>query len=78
MYFVAHPRSDFDGGDVCHWIDVLHGGVVQVSVGELHADASLVGHNMSIGDDETIAADDETRAVGHGDFSSWKRVSVKQ
>lgn len=78
LQFAAHPRCDFDGGDVCHWINVLHGGIVHLSVGELHSDASLVGHNMSICDDETIAANNETRAIWHWDFSSWKWVSVKQ
>lgn len=74
----AHPRSDFDGGDVRHWVHILHGGVVRVAVGELHSHSPLVGHHVSVGDDEAVAADDETRAVGHGDFSPRERVPVKE
>lgn len=70
LELVAHLCSDFDGGNVCYWVNILHSGVVHLSVGELHTNTSLVGHNMSIGDDETITADNETRAIGHWDFSS--------
>ncbi len=63
MLLVAHLRSDSDGGDVGHGINILHSSTINVSIGELHPDASLVGHNMSIGDDEAVAANDETRAI---------------
>lgn len=78
LYFLAHPCRDFDGGDVRHRVDILHDGIVRLSIGELHTDASLVGYNVGIGDDETIAADDKTGAVWHWDLSSWERVSVKK
>lgn len=74
----THPCSDFDGGDVCHWINILHSCIVCVTIGELHSDSSLVGHNVSVGDDEAVTADDETWAVGHGGFSSRERVPVKK
>ena len=74
----SHPRRDFDGGDVCNWINILHSGIVHVSVGELHTDAPLVGHNVRIGHDEAVTADNETRAIWHRDFPSWKWVPVKQ
>lgn len=74
----AHLRGDFDGGDVGLRINILHSSAVRVSVGELHTDASLVGHNVSVGDDEAIAADDKTRPIRHGNFSSWERISVKE
>lgn len=73
----THPCSDFDGGDVRHRINILHSGIVRVTIGELHSHSSLVGHDVSVGDDEAVAADDETRAIGHGDFSPRKRVPVK-
>lgn len=59
----AHLCRDFDGGDVGHWIHIFHGGVVRLSVGELHPDAFLVGHNVSVGYNETIAANDESRTI---------------
>lgn len=73
----VHLHTDFDGGDVGHLIHVLHGGVVHVPVVELHADPSLIGHNVGIGNDETVVTDDEPRAIGDGDFSSRKRMSVQ-
>lgn len=78
MQSSAHLHRYFDGGDVCHWIHILHSGIVHLSVGELYTDASLVGHNMSISDNETITADNKTWAIWDWDFSSWKWVSVKQ
>lgn len=78
IFITSYICSDLDGGNVCHLIYILHSGVVHVSIGELHTDASLVGHNMGVSDDEAIAADNETRAIGHWNFPSWKRVSVKQ
>lgn len=74
---LTHPCSDFDGGNVCHWIDILHSCIVRVTIGEFHSYSSLVGHNVSIGDDESVAADDETWAVGNRDFPSRKRVPDK-
>lgn len=56
----AHLWGDFDGGNVRLVIHILHRGVVRVSVGELHTHASLVGHNVSVGDDEAIAANNKT------------------
>lgn len=74
----THPRTNFDGGDVRHWVHVLHGGVVRVPVGELHSHSPLVGHNVCVGDDEAVSADDEPRAVGHWDFPARERVPVEQ
>lgn len=74
----AHLHTDFDGGDVCYLIDVLHSGVVHLPVVELHADASLIGHNVSVGNNETIIGDYEPRAIGQSDFSSRKRVSAQK
>lgn len=65
----AHLRGDFDGGDVRHRVDILHRGVVHVSVGELHADAPLIGHDVSVGHDESVTADDEARSIGDGHLS---------
>lgn len=73
---LTHIHTDLDGGDVCYLIDVLHSGVVHLPVVELHSDASLIGHNVSVGNNETISADYEPRAIGHGDFSSRKRMSA--
>lgn len=59
----THPCSDFNGGNVSHWINILNSCIVHVTVGELHSDPSLVGHHVSISDDEAVTADNETGAI---------------
>lgn len=59
----AHLHTDFDGGDVCDLIHFLHGGVVDVPIVQLHTHASLIGHNVSVGHNQTIIADYEPRAI---------------
>lgn len=56
----------------------MHSGVVCFAVGELHSHSPLVGHDVRVGDDEAVAADDEARAIGHGDLSACERVTVEQ
>lgn len=75
---VTHLGRDFDGGDVCHRVNILHGGIVRLSVCQLHTDASLVRHDVRIGDNEAVTADDEAGAVGHRNFPPRKRVPVEQ
>lgn len=69
MQCLSYIHSDFNCGNVCHGVDILHNGMEHGSIGELHTDAFLVGHHMSISEDETVAADDETRTIGHWDLS---------
>ena len=75
---VVHLRIDFNGGNVSHLVDILHGGVVRFSVGQLDTHASLVGDNMGIGDDETVTGDDEARTIRHRDLSPGKWVPIQK
>lgn len=73
----THPGIDFDGGDICQLIYVLHGGVIRRPIGQLHADTSLVGNDVSVGHNEPISTDDKTGTVGYRDFPAGKRMPEK-